>query len=380
MDEKEQDGAEKPSIIDLDANAVIDHEAAQPDAAETTAFVPPIGGKRRRVARYALPFLAVIAGAVAGGWLYRDYLASYWPTPQMKEMSTRVQRLEEQQQATTGQMTSSAQLVEQLKGDIDQFETNLAGVKIDDARREKELMSTSQKVAAADGKLSELLKQTAVLQKALAIVPAPSKTQTTSAGSVALASLVERVDALERDLAALQTDTAKESVSVAPTVALSNLVTAVRLGGPFETELARLREVVGGPLGSLEELAHYAEIGHSSVGQLAKELRDLSGAFSSSSAPQQRSDEGIWNSIRATLSNIVTIREVGSVDWAGLALQGANLVDNGKLQDAVRLLENVSTTLPEPMSEWLARARTRVKIDDALFETTESVVRQQAAR
>ena len=71
------DPAVKPQIIDLDAEDVIVDDGDAP-----AAPVPPVPPSKSKSTGKWLA-LALLASAVAGGWIYKDILSSYLPSNEM---------------------------------------------------------------------------------------------------------------------------------------------------------------------------------------------------------------------------------------------------------------------------------------------------------
>jgi hypothetical protein len=80
------------------------------------------------------------------------------------------------------------------------------------------------------------------------------------------------------------------------------------------------------------------------------------------------------------MSGLVTIKSAGVADWQQLALQCADLAQQGELAKAVVNLEQPEGALPAALQEWKDRALARLSLEKALDKTSGAVLREIAAR
>ncbi len=81
----------KPQVIDLDAEDVIVDEADKPATPP-----PPPAPARKSIPPVAWLAVALLGGAVAGGWIYKDVLSSYLPSNELVTAQARIDTLEAQ--------------------------------------------------------------------------------------------------------------------------------------------------------------------------------------------------------------------------------------------------------------------------------------------
>jgi len=98
----------KPQVIDLEAEDVVMEETR---ASETP---PPPSPPRKSGFPAAWLAIAVVGGAIAGGWLYRDVLSSYLPSNELVTAQTRIDVLEAQSKTLAEQLASIAATSGQL--------------------------------------------------------------------------------------------------------------------------------------------------------------------------------------------------------------------------------------------------------------------------
>ena len=108
-------GSAKPSIIDLEAEIIGDDVGQKPAEPQQPAAPPPKAAKRSTT-KWLWPSLAVAVALVAGGWIYQQWLAGYFPTDAMQQANARIDTLEAQSKTLNDQLTALANQAEQLKG------------------------------------------------------------------------------------------------------------------------------------------------------------------------------------------------------------------------------------------------------------------------
>ena len=100
----------KPQVIDLDAEDVIVDEADKPAAPP----LPPAPAKKS-IPPVAWLAVALLAGGVIGGWIYKDLLSSYLPSNATIVAQTRIDALEAQTKTLGEQLAAVAGTSDQLK-------------------------------------------------------------------------------------------------------------------------------------------------------------------------------------------------------------------------------------------------------------------------
>ena len=103
----------KPQVIDLDAEDVIVDEADKPATPP-----PPPAPAKKSIPPAAWLAIALLGGAVAGGWFYKDVLSSYVPSNELVTARARMDALEAQTKTLGEQLTSIAGTSDQLKTEI----------------------------------------------------------------------------------------------------------------------------------------------------------------------------------------------------------------------------------------------------------------------
>src|SRR6185295_11373333 len=93
----------KPQVIDLEAEDVTLEETGAPE----TPPPPPLSPKKSAFPTTWLA-VAVLVGAVAGGWLYKDVLSSYLPSNELLTTQGRIDALEAQGKTLGEQLASVA--------------------------------------------------------------------------------------------------------------------------------------------------------------------------------------------------------------------------------------------------------------------------------
>ncbi len=111
---------------------------------------------------------------------------------------------------------------------------------------------------------------------------------------------------------------------------------------------------------------------------LAAELRAAIPALPPPEKPAEESG-GYWDSFVATVSGIVTIREIGEADWPALAERAAAFADAGDLPQAISTIDGAEGAKPGSLSQWRERAAGRLKLEAALAQVSDAVLRQLAA-
>lgn len=407
-DQKSDDerGRPEPQVIDLTAEEIRPEEsAAEPAAIETEsetkaedirreddfpqaeaepAYPPPPPLSPQPAVRRRSPsplwfIAALILGLIAGGWLYRDWLSAYFPNNQVAAMAVRLDTLEASSQALANQVAALGQPIEAA--------TQAANAAAADARTAQSgigdvaarIDGIDQRIAATETALATAQADLDQLRKA---VSAGSGT-TGGGGTVdnaALAALGQRLDALEKDVASLKTSGGSgetATVTSALSQALSDLKAKVAAGTGFAAEYDRIARMVPAAAG-LDVLASAAESGLPSAPGLAQELRAAIPALPQPAAPAPEPD-GYWDSLLDQLSGIVTIRDIGEANWPQLAEKSSAFAEAGDLNQAISSIDAAEGEKPMALTQWRDRAAARLRLEAALEQVADAVLRQIAA-
>ncbi len=90
--------------------------------------------------------------------------------------------------------------------------------------------------------------------------------------------------------------------------------------------------------------------------------------------------EGWWAGILNSLSNLITIRVEGEVDWPSTASAAAAFAESGDLPQAIEHLNAAEGVKPVGVQQWIDRAQARLSVDKALQSVEEAVLRVIAAK
>jgi hypothetical protein len=219
---------------------------------------------------------------------------------------------------------------------------------------------------------------------ALKVAPAPSATTATPLPSIdttAVAALSARVDALEKDLAALK---AKEPSPGAESATLlsqlmADLNAKLAAGAPYQTELDRIAELVPAAPG-LEPLQVSAAAGLPTAAMLAEEAKGLSASLPAPiSDGAETADQSYWDSFSSMLSSVVKVRRLDQTDWRDVAAAAATFAGEGDLKQAIKRIEDSEGELPAALAQWRDKAKARLAAEAALEEVQAAVLRQISA-
>jgi hypothetical protein len=359
-------------IIDLDAEHVIEHEDTQ---AEKAVPPPKVKSSNRG---WLVGTVALLAAAVAGGWLYKDVLSVYLPSDQVKGLAEKLAVIESQNSTLRTQVAGLDKLATQLTGDMDALEAKaatLAGLAED---TQKSQGNTAQKLTALDQALAEAKQSVADL----AARPAPVAGATGSAvAAPELAALQQRIATLEKDVTSLKV---KPAEAVDNTVALSqnlsDLKAKIASGVSYRDELDRIQRMVPAASG-LDVLQQHAALGIPDAKGLSIELKNSIPQLPKPIIPGPVPEsEGWWASIYNSLSDLITIKVEGDVDWPTAASAAAAFADSGDLPQAIEQLTAIEGAKPAGIQHWLDRATARLAVDKSLQAVEEAVLRVIAAK
>ena len=180
---------------------------------------------------------------------------------------------------------------------------------------------------------------------------------TPSAPSAEVSRLSERVAALESH----EARTLRGAVSA---LAAAAVVEASQSSRPFREEVAAMRNL-SPQAPELVQLSRLAETGAPSRAALAASFADYAAR---AAAAARRPGEGarLGARIAYALSHVISLRRVGEVEGSGPDARLATaerLVEDGDIDEALRMIETLPQAAREAMSPWRARAERRAEID-----------------
>ncbi len=351
----------KPQVIDLDAEDVIVEEESAPATPP-----PPVPPKKSTFPTTWLAS-ALLGGVVAGGWFYKDVLSSYMPSNELVTARSRIDALEAQTKTLGEQLTSIAGASDQLKTEIQSATEKSSVAQNASAARETRMASIE---AAAKSVKAELEK--------LKSAPAIAGTTSTTVDSSTVAVLVQRLDALEKDVASLKTvNTPSDQTAATATLSqsLSDLKAKIASGTSYRDELERISRMVPAAAG-LDTLSANANEGLPTAAGLAAELTSLIPLLPKQEIELPSSKNSYLDSFWDAMKGVITVRRIGETDWPDLAAKCAALAENGDLAQAIEKIDKAEGAKPASLSGWRDRAAKRIALEAALEETSQAVLRQ----
>ena len=338
---------------------------------------PPPSPPRKRKGVALLVASALVIGLAAGGWLYRDVLSNYWPTSQTTLLQERLDVLEARGRTADEQLLALSQKADEAAraaataGEAAKAgAAALAGLSSRVDETEQQMKVASEALAAAKSDLDALR---------TAVSAGGTGGGTGTVDMAALAALGQRIDALEKDMASLKAaDGDRSSLTAGLSQALSDLKAKIAAGTPFAAEYERIARMVPAAPG-LDVLAAHAADGLPTAQGLATELEAAIPSLPQPETPAQTEGDGYWDSFVGLVSGIITIREIGETDWPELARQCVALAQAGDLSQAISLIGGAEGVKPQALNTWQDRAAARLRLEAALGQVSEAVVRQIAA-
>jgi hypothetical protein len=358
----------KPQVIDLQAEDITVEDEAKPSPA-----TPPPPAARNRRTTIALIAVAALAGAIGGGWLYKDVLASYLPSSEMTATRDRVDALEAQVRTLTDQLGGMASASGQLK---DQF-----------GSLESQVKSAAEKATGAADKSAALEARIAAIETAAksasaelaeikSLIAAGAGAAAPGDNSGALALLAKRLDALEKQPISKPSEPFAASANLSQS--LSDLKAKIAAGAAYRAEVDRIAAMTPAAAG-LDTLMARADAGLPNAAGLAAELAAIISQLPKPAAATPEADSGYLSNFWNAMGDIVRIRDIGQTDWQNLAAESAALAEGGDLAQAIGKIDSAEGTKPMPLAQWRDRAAARIALEAALEETANAVLRQIAA-
>lgn len=360
----------KPTVIDLDPDQVMEDEKPASDAGSKDHGAPPPARKSMSLRLPALA-AALLIGAIAGGWLYREALSPYFPSNEMKTLGGRVDVIGRGQDDLATRMQALDRLSAQLKSDVDALESS-AGAAATESMSVADSLATARRTIAA---LETALAETRATVDGLANRPVVA-----GDGGVPVAlpaDLAARLANLERDVAALKAQKSGAVDTAVLSQTLADIRAKVEAGVAFPDESDRIARLLPAAAG-LDVLAGHAAAGLPSAKGLATELAALKPGLPVPAATPTEAP-GLWDRMVDALSSIVTIRDAGAVNWQQVADKAMAFAEAGDLPQAVATIDAEEGALPAALQHWRDRAAARIALEAALAALSDSASRAIAA-
>ena len=370
MTDENPESPVKPQVIDLSAEEVTE---VKPEA-EPAKAAPAPAPRRRGIFRWLIP--ALMLSVIAGGWLYRDVLAGYFPTSATTELGNRISAMEANDKALQDRLNAMVASIDAANATASHLDQQVKGAQSAAAEATGKIDAFEARIASSEQIIANLRGDFENLGNAIS----QGGTSGGSADAAALAALGQRLDALEKEVASLKSGAVTpgdQSQAAGLSQALADLKAKVAAGTAFQAEYDRINSMVPAAPG-LDVLAQHAAKGLPAASGLASELRDL---IPSLPAPEQPAAAGgsYWDSIWNGLTAIITIRDIGVADWRDLAENAAVLADGGDLISAIARIDEAEGAKPAGLTQWRDRAAQRLKLEKAVEETAAAVLRQITA-
>ena len=393
MSNQHDDTGAKPQVIDLEAEEIRSETDAPASATseDMREDASPAYTAPPHKARGAAPWIiaAVILGALGGGLLYRGVLSDYLPTNEMVALKNQMAALQQNNsdlaaqiatvkqgadgaaQAAASANDAAAQAADAAKSAAAQIAD--VGTRVDQAGQQGQTLQDQLKAARAD---------LDALRKSMSSAPAAGTAGGTAspADAAVLAALGQRIDALEKDMASLKAGsgaTQQAGTTAALSQALSDLKAKVAAGTSFQAEYERIARMVPAASG-LDVVASDAAEGVPDAKGLAAELRAAIPALPQAEAPPAE-DNSYFGMMMKSLSGIISIRPIGDTDWRQVADKAAAFAEAGDLTQAISTIDAGEGDKPMALNQWRDRAAARLKLEAAVSQVSEAVLRQIAA-
>ena len=361
-----------PTVIDLDSDQVTEDTKPTSDQTARGANAPtaPRSSSSLRLPAFAATLLI---GTIAGGWLYRDALSSYFPSDQVKALGERVDMLGKGHEGLASQMQALDRLSTQLKTDVDALETSVGAAA-------SETKSVTDGLAAARDTIASL--ETAIAETRVTLQDLANRPAAAGGGSTPAAlpsDLATRLASLEQDVAALKAQKSGAADTAAISQTLADLKAKIEAGVAFPDEGDRISRLLPAAAG-LDVLTGNAAQGLPNAKGLATELAALKpGLPVPETAATPTEEPGIWDRMTQAMSSIITIRDAGAINWQQVADKAIAFAEAGDLPQAVAAIDAEEEALPAGLQQWRDRAAARIALEGALAALAQSAGRAIAA-
>ena len=349
---------------DKHSDDIIDVE---PQIISDSAVDPKPKLTKARFGTWGAVGVLVLAGAIGGGWLYRDVLSAYLPSNQEQALITRFDALEAASKENTKKVDAIFALTEELKAKI-----GAAQAAADKSTKQAGSISAEQEVLMS--KLAEA--QLAVDNMKIGFEDLKSR----SGAAVALSAVpnaadTARLEKLEHDLAALQAAQPKAVDASALAMTLNQLKSRAAAGEDFSEQLKSLAQQVPSADG-LDVVQKEAAQVLPSQAQLINTLNTIVNQLPKASpAPAVAKSTSWFGDITSFFSDLVTIKELGPGPVVGAAAKASAFAASGDLQQAADALSIVGDGLPADLKDWKDKALRRLRLDAALDRLSASVAK-----
>lgn len=352
-------------IIDIDPINVVDNNGT--DAPNVKA------SKKRPYGILGLGAGALLLSAVAGAWLYKDVLATYLPSDQMQALQARVAAVEQADLQFAKRLNAVVGLTDELKSQL-----GAAQAAAEDARQQASDANTG--ASGSQTKIAALEKSLGLALSAVDELKNTASTGVPGTGSVDPSGLTQRLDMLEKNMSDLNiSNTNAKAQNSKLSQTYSDLKAKIAAGSEYSGELKSISAIIPAAEG-LDILTSDALQGVPTVKALSETLKNFAAQATKPTDMAPVQDDSLWGKTTSMFSGLITIRNTGEVDWAPAALQGAALVDESKLSDAVKLLEQNLNVMPQALQDWRIAANKRIAADQAVEQLGRAVTRQIAAK
>ena len=379
MEPPDDKPAQRPQVIDLEA------EDIGPAPEREPAAPPPPPPLKRRGNLWLIAALAL--GLLAGLLLYRGVLSNYLPSSQMTALKNQVAALETNIAAMNsdlagvkdqaGAAADAASAARAAAGDAGKAASGAAQQAQGLAQA---LDDNGTRLAALEKSVAALSADLGSLRKSVSVMGTGGSAGVAPADSAALAALGQRSDAREKDLASLKADapaTAQAGAAAALSQALADLKAKVAAGAPYAPEVERIARMVPAAAG-LDTVSANAAEGLPDARGLADELRAAIPDLPRPAAAPP-ADDSYLGTLMKQLSGVITIRPIGETDWPQLAGKAAAFAEAGDLTQAIAVIDAGEGDKPLQLTQWRDRAAARLRLDAALAELSDAVLRQITA-
>jgi uncharacterized phage infection (PIP) family protein YhgE len=352
-------------IIDIDPDQVIENDRrAEP--------IPPAKNKRK-LGRYGIGVAALALSAIAGAWFYKDVLVTYFPSDQIRALQSRIDVVEQADKNVAQKLNAVVGLTDELKSQL-----GAAQSAAEDAR--KQASDANAGAGGVTAKIAALEKSLGTASAAVDELKNKASSGTTTVVSGDSSGLSARVEKLEKELASLQELKANAKVESSQlSQSYADLKAKVAAGAEYSSELKTISALVPAAEG-LDILTGDAPNGVLTLKALSENLKNFAATAAKPAEASATPDDSFWGKTTSMFSGLITIRNTGEVDWAPIALQGSALVDEGKLEDAVKLIAQNLNVMPQTLQDWRIAAIKRIAADQAVEQLGRAVTRQITAR